>query len=161
MDDDNLGATSGAQNTPRPTIRARRPEDVDDCVEVLAAVHATDGYPLRWPEDPRDWLTPKHLLAAWVAEADGALVGHVRSVARPATGAPPCGRRLGAALLGQADAQARVRGLRSALEVLDHDHHAVALYEHAGWSRVASALAPWTQPDDDALVWLYYYIAPA
>jgi hypothetical protein len=38
------------------TIRARRSEDLDLCVEVLREVRLANGYPVKWPSDPRSWL---------------------------------------------------------------------------------------------------------
>ena len=59
------------------TVRARRPEEVDECVAMLELVHAADGYPSRLPEDPRRWLTPADTVGAWVAADPGGLSGHV------------------------------------------------------------------------------------
>ena len=164
-------------------IRARRPDDLDASVGVMAEVHATDGYPLYWPADARSWLTPDRLLAAWVAEDEGTVVGHVTlcsavgDAAAPlwsqASGLPPDrlaaigrlfvaprarGRGVGASLLAQACAEARLRRLRPALEVLDHDRGAIALYERLGWCRVASATAEWARAGGGQA--LLYYIAP-
>lgn len=165
-------------------IRARKPDDMGACIELLADVHAADGYPMRWPADPPKWLTPDTLLAAWVAENQSGLIGHVAlcraegetaaSAWSAATGLPPerigevaklfiaprargCG--LGAALLAFACGEARICGLRPALEVLDHDRRAIALYERAGLRRVGSAMASWASTSAD-LVILHYYIAP-
>jgi GNAT superfamily N-acetyltransferase len=166
-------------------IRARRQDEIDTCVVLLADVHAADGYPLHWPADPRGWLTPPMLLTAWVAEDEGALVGHValhRAVGDAATpmwsaaaGLPAeqlvivaqlfvspqvRGRALGATLLATACAEASSRGLRPALDVLDHDRAAMALYERAGWQRVASAPAPWAVVEHGERAVLHYYLAP-
>jgi len=167
-----------------PIIRARRQDEIAMCVALLADVHVVDGYPTRWPTDSHDWLTPKNLLAAWVAEDKGPLLGHVAlcaatgDVAAPvwsaASGLPPDriaavarlfvapnarGRRLGAALLAAACAEAYSRRLRPALDVVDHDSAAMALYERAGWQRIASAPAPWTLANGERPV-LHYYLAP-
>jgi GNAT superfamily N-acetyltransferase len=40
-------------------------------------VHATDGYPTRWPADREAWLVGKAGYDAWVAETAGVLCGHV------------------------------------------------------------------------------------
>jgi GNAT superfamily N-acetyltransferase len=166
------------------SVRARRREDIAACVALMAEVHAADGYPLHWPADPRRWLAPEGLLAAWVAEDEHALTGHVAlcgaagDPAAPlwsaATGLPPerlaavarlfvapgvRGRGLGAALLAAACAEAGGRGLRPALEVLDHDRGATALYERAGWRRVASVPAAWAG-ERGGLPLLHYYVAP-
>ena len=65
--------------TIRPlTIRARRSADLDQCVEVLRAVRLANGYPMKWPSDPRAWLDPPELDQAWVAQSSpGVIDGHV------------------------------------------------------------------------------------
>jgi GNAT superfamily N-acetyltransferase len=41
-------------------------------------VHGTDGYPLHLPaEEESDFFTSGHETAAWVADLDGRIVGHV------------------------------------------------------------------------------------
>lgn len=169
------------------TIRPRQPAGIAACVAVLAMVHAADGYPLRWPEDPAGWLTPDRLLAAWVAEsaqAERQVIGHVAlcgaagdraaPVWSAAAGLPPeqiaevvrlfvapdaRGQGMGAALLAEACAWARAHDLRPALQVLDHDRAAVALYERAGWQRVATG-PTFPAPASGAPVTLLTYLAP-
>jgi GNAT superfamily N-acetyltransferase len=165
-------------------IRLRRQDDIAACVQLLALVHAADGYPTRWPADPSTWLTPRNLIAAWVAEEERASLGHVAlrriegdagaTVWSAACGLPPeqiaevsrlfvapgaRGRGLGAALLEAARAEARRRGPRAALKVLEHDQAAITLYERVGWRRIASTRMPWTVADE-AEALLHYYIAP-
>jgi GNAT superfamily N-acetyltransferase len=166
-------------------IRIRRPTELDACTAVLAAVHATDGYPRDWPADPHAWLTPSLLLQAWVAEVAAVVVGHVAlckaqddtaaAVWRMASGlpvdrlavvsrlfvAPPArGCGLGTDLLHAACAAAVASRRRPALEVLDHDRAAIALYERLGWQRVASAQAAWALNQGECVV-VHYYLAPA
>ncbi len=76
-------------------IRPRTDADLAACVEALADVQAADRYPVDWPDDPRGWLTPGDLAAAWVAVADGAVTGHV-GLAR--TRLEPLGITLGGAV---------------------------------------------------------------
>ncbi|HEX8918169.1 MAG TPA: GNAT family N-acetyltransferase [Chloroflexota bacterium] len=165
--------------SPKAEIRIRRNGDLDACVDLLAEVHASDHYPLHWPADPHGWLTPDILLTAWVAEKEGSVVGHVAlcsaagDPAAPlwsaASGLPPehiatvarlfvapwaRGQGLGAALLTRACAVARSHELLPAIEVLDRDGRAIALYERVGWQRVASAPATW------ASATLHYYVSP-
>lgn len=165
-------------------LRTRRPSDIAACVALLADVHAASGYPMLWPANPAKWLTSDNLLEAWVAEDEQAALGHVAlrgaedQISAPAwsaaTDLPPCqladvaklfvapsarGRGIGAALLAQACDEARLRGLTPVLEVLDHDRAAIALYERAGWRRVASEVVPWAQ-DGDAPMLLHAYVAP-
>ena len=165
-------------------LRPRQPDDIAQCVTLLADVHAASGYPLLWPDDPAEWLSPDNLLAAWVAEGDGAVIGHVAlrraedQLSAPAwsaaTGLPPRRRAdvaklfvaprarglgIGTTLLSAARAEAGRRGLTPVLEVLDHDRAAIALYERAGWRRVASDPVPWA-PSGSAPMLLHAYIAP-
>jgi GNAT superfamily N-acetyltransferase len=165
-------------------IRVRRAADLDACTALLADVHAADGYPRHWPADPHAWLTPFLLLQAWVAEGAEVVVGHVALceaeddtaavVCSVASGLPVdrlavvsrlfvapqargCG--LGTGLLHTACTTAVSRRLRPALEVLDHDRAAIALYERVGWQRVASAQAAWALNQGECAV-VHYYLAP-
>jgi GNAT superfamily N-acetyltransferase len=162
-------------------VRPRRDADLGTCVVILAATRA-EGYPIRWPDEPAAWLTPRGFLVAWVAERDGTVVGHValRGVTgmdgvpwwSAAAGVPeakiaaisrlfvaPASRRCGVGLrlLAAASAHAIGQGLRPALDVLDTDRGAVALYGHAGWTRVASAHVGHAGGDP---VLTHYYLAP-
>ncbi len=177
-DDTRPGAAVGT------AIRGRRQDDMDRCVALLADVYAADGYPARWPADPHTWLAPEDLLGAWVAEDADGLAGHV--VLWPANGdsaapvwsaasdlpadrlaavsrlfvAPRArGRGLGARLLAAAHAEANARRLHAALTVVDHDRGALALYERAGWRRVASIPASWALANGEHPL-LHYYLAP-
>lgn len=166
-------------------IRSRRPEDLPTCVELLQLVHARDRYPVRWPGDPSAWLARAGELAAWVAERNGAVVGH--AVLRPvvgtdaaqpvadATGIPvdriallarlfvaPDARRGGLAgkLIQVVLAEARRRDLLLALDVVGDHNGAVALYEHLGWRRVATINASWMPVVDGEGTPLHCYVAP-
>ncbi|MEV7185817.1 GNAT family N-acetyltransferase [Kitasatospora sp. NPDC093102] len=150
-------------------VRPRRADDLADCVRVLGDVHAADGYPADWPELPTAWLTPDGLLAAWIAESDGGLAGHV-GLARSApgdlapalwshrTGGPPAltavvgrlyvaprarGHLIGARLLACAVTHARALGLHPVLDVLATDTAAVALYRRLGWTNLGSGDQRW------------------
>lgn len=59
------------------TVRPRESRDLAEAATVLTAVHESDGYPVEGVKDPEAWLSPEGLLAAWVAELDGHVVGHV------------------------------------------------------------------------------------
>lgn len=151
------------------TVRTRRAEDVQACAEALAEVHRYDNYPTRWPADPAEWLTPAGLLAAWVAENDGTVQGHVavtcgtddallinaggqpaeelatvsRLFVRPAAR----GRRLGEALLSTATTYAHQHGMGLVLDVVAERRSAAnALYEGLGWRLVGQRAAAWTTP---------------
>ncbi len=150
-------------------VRQRRDEDLPSCVRALAAVHAADGYPMRWPTDPAGWLCPPGLAAAWVADHADATAGHVGvvigvddPVLATSTGVPvqrlACvtrlfvapaarGNRLGAALASIAHCYAVDQELQLVLDVVDDGGPAVALYDQLGWRMVDRRLADWTTPD--------------
>lgn len=165
-------------------IRARQPGDIDACIALLADVHAADRYPLQWPANPPAWLTSNDLLGAWVVEHESRLVGHVSlcsaasessaSLWSSACDVPPeqlaviarlfaapsaRGRGVGAALLDVACDEARSRGLRPVLDVLDLNQRAMALYERKGWRRIASVPASWAVIDSKEHL-LHYFISP-
>ncbi len=151
------------------SVRRRCDEDLPRCVQALAAVHATDGYPMRWPTDPAGWLCPPGLAAAWVADHAEAIAGHVGvvigvgdPVLEAATGvsvqrlasvtrlfvAPAArGHSLGAALVSVAHGYAVDQELQLVLDVVDDGGPAVALYDRLGWRMVDRRLADWTTPD--------------
>ncbi|MGW3288839.1 N-acetyltransferase family protein [Streptomyces sp. NPDC001002] len=169
--------------TQRPVgIRPRTDHDLSRCVEVLAAVHEHSGYPVNWPARPASWLTPDSLLAAWVAELDGRVVGHVglsRSgegdvapglwSARHGTGTDTAvvsrlfvspdarGHGIGAALMDRAVGEARARGLHAVLDVVASDTAATALYERLGWELLDVVEQRWAA---DQVVSIRCYAAP-
>lgn len=152
-------------------------------MQVLADVHECDGYPEEWPERPGEWLAQPSLFAAWVAELDGTIVGHVGLTAGGTedrapglwsrrTGVPvgqtavmsrlfvsPAarGHGAGALLMERAAGEARRRGLHPVLDVLTSDASAVALYEHLGWTRLATVDQRW---GPDRTVTVHCYAAP-
>ncbi|MBC9716845.1 GNAT family N-acetyltransferase [Streptomyces sp. TRM66268-LWL] len=71
-----------APNEPNVIIRPRTDEDLSEAASGLVAVHAADGYPVEGVDNPEAWLSPPGLLAAWVAEIAGQVVGHV-AISRP------------------------------------------------------------------------------
>lgn len=162
-------------------MRLRLSEDLPGCGRVLAAVHAADGYPSRWPADTAAWLTPLGLAAAWVAEHASMIAGHVGivqgvddPVVSALTGAPQDrlasltrlfvapiarGRKLGASLLDTVHAYAATQGLQLMLDVVDDGGTAITLYERLGWRVVDHRVADWTTPEGRRLPVLVY-IAP-
>jgi GNAT superfamily N-acetyltransferase len=162
-------------------VRLRLPEDLPDCGRVLAAVHAADGYPSRWPAGTAAWLTPPGLAAAWVVQHASMVAGHVGMVqgvddpvVSAVTGAPLArlasvtrlfvdpiarGRKLGAALLETVHAYAATQGLQLMLDVVDDDGPAIALYDRLGWRVVDRRIADWTTPEGRRLPVLVY-VAP-
>ncbi|MGC8922905.1 GNAT family N-acetyltransferase [Streptomyces sp. PG2] len=162
------GGDSGAA----PRIRPRTDEDVENCVAVLARVHACEGYPVDWPDRPAAWLAGPAPLGAWVAELDGRPAGHVglfrggEGDAAPGlwsrrhgrSGKPTAptavvgrlfvdpgarGHGLGALLLDRAEREAHGRGLHPVLDVVASDTAAIALYERLGWQRMATVEQRW------------------
>ncbi|MER5781606.1 GNAT family N-acetyltransferase [Streptomyces mobaraensis] len=166
-----MDSESGSRvNAPaRVRVRRRTDRDLGACVRVLAETHERDGYPVNWPETPGAWLTPASLVASWVAESDGRVVGHVglsRSGAGDAapgvwsarTGvgvdatavvgrlsvAPSArGRGIGALLMARAVAEARERGAHPVLDVVASDVAAAALYERLGWRLLGTVEQEW------------------
>ncbi|MCX4544191.1 GNAT family N-acetyltransferase [Streptomyces sp. NBC_01565] len=145
-------------------VRRRTGADLGGCVDVLGEVHRRDGYPVNWPEQPDGWLATPGLLAAWVAEVDGRVVGHVglsraesgdaapvlwgggRAVAvvsRLFVGPGARGRGVGALLMARAVREAVGRGLHPVLDVVASDAAAVALYERLGWVLLGTVEQRW------------------
>jgi ribosomal protein S18 acetylase RimI-like enzyme len=144
----------------RPThVRARTPEDLDECLALVALVHDRDGYPSFVGEGGLiTFVAPDDALGAWVALDDDGLVGNVMlrsrsappsvEIAARACGVAPEGlgfiarlvvapraRRRGIAiqLLDVAVEDARGRGLVPVLDVVRSDAAAIALYTATGW----------------------------
>ncbi|MEY2471925.1 MAG: hypothetical protein QOK28_1254 [Actinomycetota bacterium] len=164
-------------------IRPRSDADSDALVALLTDVNASDGYPpLVARDDLGAFLLGHPARAAWVAEVDGAIVGHValhdRSldetmiaasaalgvpedalgvVARLFVGAAGRGRGIGEALLAIATAEARAQGREPILDTWEELSNAIALYDRCGWRRVAEVSAAIR----DTTIGVYVYAAPA
>lgn len=165
-------------------VRRRSESDLGECALLLADVHKADGYPVNWPDHPVDWLSQPSLLAAWVAEADGRILGHI-GLSRSESGdaapelwsrreglsgevtavvsrlfvAPTArGQGLGALLMAQAVRAARERDLHPVLDVVASDIAAAALYERLGWSLLATVDQQWSPT---GTVTVRCYAAPA
>ena len=145
------------------------PADLPSCVAVLRRVHEASGYPSLWPDDPSRWIIPRDMVAAWVAEYDGSIAGHVALVRGMrlecllrATGrtpdqlggiarlyVDPAFRRLGLAraLLDAAADGAVARSLQPVLDVVSDARPAIALYEQVGWHLVGTQAATWVDAD--------------
>jgi len=141
-------------------IRERGTADLGRCVALLRVVHEADRYPLNWPDNPAQWLTPAALVVAWVAELPGGdIAGHVAlqrnaagrvgaEVSRLFVGPEARRRSVAATLLAHATSWAAEHGLPLTLTVTDEDRSgAVAFYEAAGWHHTATTTADWTAPD--------------
>lgn len=144
-----------------------RPFESDDLASAAAAlieVHATDGYPVEGVAHPEEWLRSADVIAAWVAELDGAIVGHV-AIMRPhgedaviewmqqsgdSEGQIGVLARLfvvkaarkhavGERLMQAAMSYGSERGLRLVLDVMTKDAAAMRLYERLGWHEIGRA----------------------
>jgi GNAT superfamily N-acetyltransferase len=168
----------------KPLIHTRSIKDLSACIDALAAVHASDRYPVDWPSDPGRWLTPLDLVQAWVAVEGSDVIGHVGlSYLDAATLEPPLAMAIGTQvgivgsitrlfvtprgrghghavrLIDVVRREASDLGIPLILNVSDDGHAAIALYEGAGWQRVASARADWLNvAGERALV--HYYVSP-
>jgi GNAT superfamily N-acetyltransferase len=150
---------------------------------MALAVRRRDGYPPRGPVDVGQFFAPPQELAAWVADVDSALVGHVALhdtgagvtmalgtrhtgtppqqlalVARLLVGAPARRRGVARALLATAVAGAHARNRRPILDVATHLDAAVGLYESCGWDRAGEVTIEF---DDQPSLQCYVYIGPA
>ncbi|WP_308120918.1 GNAT family N-acetyltransferase [Paractinoplanes bogorensis] len=132
------------------TIRTRREEDLDLCVELLREVRLANGYPMKWPSDPRAWLEPPQLDQAWVAQSSpGVIDGHVavqngREITRLFVSPAARRSRVASALIDHVSVRA---GGRLILTVVDKaDSAAVVFYEATGWRYTHTTTADWTGP---------------
>jgi GNAT superfamily N-acetyltransferase len=171
---------NGAPATPRFIVRERRDSDAEALVPALVEVHRLDGYPILERHASAEWLFGG-AERAWVAESDGIPVAHVsvvRDFAAPGLDASvpagsstilglarlfvaPEGRGLGAAsaLIAQVEKYAAGSGLPLALEVVEHNAAAIALYERRGWMRVGSYATDWFGDDGPHPI-AHVYLAP-
>lgn len=161
-------------------IRPRTEADLNEVVSLLARVHVADGYPSTLAEGTV-FLAPPYEVAAWVAVDEEGVVGHVAlhrppgsataAVASRATGLQPDqhlvlsrlftspvrrGQGIGKRLLAQAHREAAQRGERAVLDVGTAFPSAAALYESAGWLRVAED----RQKVGDEVFDVWVYVAP-
>jgi GNAT superfamily N-acetyltransferase len=146
-------------------IRPRSDGDWDQLIRLAREVGRVDGYPIYLPDDDFErFLREPPSLAAWVAENDDGIAGHVALNAHCSSeigallvtaGIPieragivarlfvgPDRRRQGTArhLLDNAAAAARGLGLIPVLDVVDDFKAAIALYRNAGWTSIGDVL---------------------
>ena len=172
--------------TPRDaqvSVRRRQQADLPEAGAALVEVHRSDGYPVEGVDDPTAWLLSPHQIAAWVAELDGRIVGHVAlSEPQPNDAAAAVwtthaenpadhiavlgrlfvhpqarGHALGEQLARTATDYAHEHGLRLVLDVMTKDAAAIRLYERLGWQRIGT-----TQHDDGHghAIDAYCYVSP-
>jgi GNAT superfamily N-acetyltransferase len=163
-------------------VRTRQSSDLDACVAALRRVHETTRYPLVWPADPQAWLTHGTQVAAFVAELDGVVRGHV-AVTRPKPGDAASawsaelgvavdellcvsllfvdpqahGSGAGSRLLEVAQAEIHDRSAAPVLEVVSLNTRAIALYEARGWRRFGSVSYSWLPEPERS----FLYVGPA
>lgn len=130
-------------------IRARKDDDVAECVRVLRAVHERVGYPVNWPDDPQRWLAGD---LAWVAVAGcGTVCGQVAVavdgpdalIERLFVDPAYTGGGIGRGLLRHAVRAARAMRPRVLLDVVAADDAANRLYVAEGWAEVGRTPIAW------------------
>ena len=156
-------------------VRPRRPDDIPALAEALLAQQSVSRYPFRdpLPVPVEQFLHADDAEAAWVAEVDGRVAGHVcrlpplagfadaRAMNRACAAAHGCpveelawvstlfvglaGRRqgVGRRLLHVVVDDIRRAGRQPCLEVLEAHPAALALYEAEGWRVVLSLRPAW------------------
>ncbi|HVK27774.1 MAG TPA: GNAT family N-acetyltransferase [Nocardioides sp.] len=173
-------------------VRPRRAGDIPVLVDVLLAQQPTSRYPFRdpLPIPVEQFLHAEDADAAWVAQVDGRVVGHVCRQP-PLTGFDDAaamndvcadthgcdlsqlawvstlfvglgGRRLGVGrrLLDTVVADIGADGRRPCLEVLEAHPAAIALYESSGWRTVLSLRPAWLREATDEDVSVKVMILP-
>ncbi|MEQ7849167.1 GNAT family N-acetyltransferase [Nocardioides kribbensis] len=157
-------------------VRPRRPDDLPALVAVLAAQQPGSGYSMRWPLPfpAEEFVVRPGERAAWVAEREGRVVGHVsvtdvppdlaEAFARPAPEPAPAmvavlyvdpatqGTGTGGLLLDRAVAWIRDAGLRPVLDVAPSHPRALAVYRRRGWVEVGTARPAWLRADRPDLI---------
>jgi GNAT superfamily N-acetyltransferase len=147
-------------------LRERTEADLDACVQLADATHEIDRYPMRRPDDLRQFVVTPDALAAWVAVEEGEIIGHVAlrprssdaviALATEALCLPadrlgvvsrllvsPRHRRhgVGRSLLEVASREAHERGLWPILDVLTYRQEAISLYDKCGWLRAGQVMS--------------------
>ncbi|WP_402463482.1 GNAT family N-acetyltransferase [Isoptericola aurantiacus] len=159
---------------PVVTVRPRRHDDLPALAEALGAQQPISGYPHQWPLPyaVEEFVVRDGERAAWVAEVEGVVVGHVSvtdvaddrhgaiwsaGAGRP-VGELGCvsvfflapaaqGRGVGRRLLDAAVAHLRAEGRTPVLDVNDRDGVAARVYRHLGWEVVGEARFDWQRAD--------------
>ncbi|MFC4498846.1 MULTISPECIES: GNAT family N-acetyltransferase [Streptomyces] len=141
-------------------IRPFEDTDLPGAAAALTDVHATDGYPVEGVARPEEWLRSEDVLASWVAEVEGRIVGHVAVMRPRGEGAVSLwaeqsaddeqhigvlarlfvvrdvrNRAVGAQLVRTAMGYGVSHGRRLVLDVMVKDQAALRLYERLGWLR--------------------------
>lgn len=164
---------------PTLTIRPRRPEDVAEVGALIMRQQPLTRYPFRnpLPFPVEEFVVRRGELAAWVADLDGAVVGHVSvldvsdhdigpawsaGAGRPVEELAAVsvlvvdhghtGRGIGSRLMDTCEAHVRAIGRHPVLEVVGGAHgRAVSLYLARGW-RVLGDVVPHWLPEGEGPV---------
>ena len=150
--------TAAATRSPKG-VRLRRPRDLPTCARLMHRAFFEGQFPGVRRDSPRDWIDGPDVLAAYVAERDGEVVGHVAVTSvgvegtsglrwREITGRPTSdladvaqlfvrpsfrGQGIGRSLVDAALADIRSRGLVPVLEVVTHSSVAPSYAYGHGW----------------------------
>lgn len=156
-------------------VRPRRPEDIPALAEVLFEQQPSSRYPFRdpLPFPVEQFLHAEDAVAAWTAEIDGRIVGHVCRVRPPQgfadaaamnaacaashdrpveelswistlfVGLDARGHGVGRLLLESVVDDVRAAGLAGCLEVLMTHGGAYGLYQATGWKEVMRLRPQW------------------
>jgi GNAT superfamily N-acetyltransferase len=163
-------------------IRPRRPKDLPACARLLRVVATEHQYPARWPDAPRSWLAGPDVLAAYVAEEHGEILGHVAIATVPRNGISRVrwqeitgrdvtqlrrisrlfvrrrvrGQGIASDLLDVAVDEIRALGLMPVLDVVSTSADGIAFVEKRGWKLLA--MDPWGSKTEHLR--MHYYAAP-
>ncbi|CAM5447995.1 GNAT family N-acetyltransferase [Streptomyces griseorubiginosus] len=146
------------------TVRPFEDSDLADAAAALIDVHATDGYPVEGVDEPEAWLRSADVIASWVGELDGVVVGHVAIMhphgedavslwmqqsgdkedqiavlARLFVVKSARKHAVGERLMQAAMEHAKGHRLRLVLDVMTKDTAAMRLYERLGWREIGRA----------------------
>jgi GNAT superfamily N-acetyltransferase len=145
-------------------IRPRTDADVPECAALLREVYALDGYPVEGVDDAPGWMYPPGMMAAWVAEVHGRLLGHatvcepgegdaavsmivaqtgvaeseIAVLARLFVGPSARGRGAGGMLIGAVFDYATDKKMRVVFDVMEKDRSAINMYERKGCAFLGS-----------------------
>jgi GNAT superfamily N-acetyltransferase len=176
------GSVSDKAFTDAIEVRVRESGDLEGCIALTRVVHDVDRYPLVLQDDVGHFLASPRLIAAWVAQLGGQIVGHIalqrgssnamasmvsealsvepdcigvvsRLMVSPSVRRSGVGRRL----LGTAAGEAVRRGLTPALDVVTSYAAAITLYDRAGWQCIGTITV--TMPNGDQAD-EYVYVSP-
>jgi ribosomal protein S18 acetylase RimI-like enzyme len=145
-------------------VRPFENADLAGAASALIDVHTTDGYPVEGVDQPEAWIRSADVIAAWVAELDGSIVGHV-AIMRPhgedavSLWMQQSGdnedqiavlarlfvvktarkHAAGERLMQAAMSYGSEHGIRLVLDVMTKDAAAIRLYERLGWCEIGRA----------------------